>query len=178
MKKLITLLSLLTLSTMALATPVNSSRTEGLVSGDAYDRLQKIAEVKTELEKKEVALSNLEKELVKATAAAKTHNQSKIIIGVGLVGGAAVALNFYSPLSQAKPLTDVIGKILTTMVGGSVFSVVTVYGVVSYALSSNDAKELGEKTRLAKTAVQDTQKLLTKEIIQLCKSDSRNALCY
>jgi hypothetical protein len=159
-----------------------SNRTADVLADDSYDRLQKISELKSDLHEKEVALTALETDLNAEILKASKQKSAKVLLGVGAVGLAATALLIKFPLSSGKGIIGGVGDVIVSgmlvFAGGALGTVVTVTGAVKYVLNSNDVLSIQEKVKVAKAAIQTTQKNLNREVVQLCKIDSRHELCY
>ncbi len=171
MKNLITILSMLLIMSTALA---SENRTSDIISDDSYDRLQKIKEIQTDLEKKEVALTAIEKELLKHEIKANNKKSSKAYITAGAIG---------------IPVTLALAALGTKTGGGGILAALVYLGLPSSIaavaigtsrlyFSENDAVVLAERVRLLKVEIQKTNQNLDREIIQLCKVDSRHEICY
>lgn len=176
MKKIIAAVCSVFMITTAIA---GSSRTSTILVEDSYDRLQKISEMREILEKNKNALCTLEQEFALEKEKANKQQNSKIIMEAGGAGFAAIGLIVLNmSTGKTKRMGNVIATLEISAFIAAISAVITATGATKYFLNLNDVEALNLKVKLAREATEKSEINITKEILQLCKVDSRHKLCY
>ncbi len=111
MKKLIAIVCILVMTSTAFA---SGSRTNDIVTDDAYERLQVIKELQKELKGKETILTAIEKELHDELVKIENRNSAGDYISGGIAGTAVSVIILFIQQKEAfgKGLpSDIIGWI-------------------------------------------------------------------
>lgn len=169
------------------------SRSDGLVSMDALERLNKIEQMSSGINQLEVSQKRLQAELAKALESKNKEEISLNITYIGsalsLVSGGVMAyegakiflflINADFSIEANKRWIDRAGK--KAIGAGAVASVAAVVAAGTYInvrINRADAQKIAKELPKLQVKITEAKLELSKEVKQLCKTETNHKLCY
>ncbi len=159
---------------MLLTSAFASSRTDALLRHDITERLENIAELKTEIRSFKVQLKTLDIALAEAKTKrsrkkmwSNTKKISDAVTALTILSGAIAAYHFENKINVLK---------IASFIGGLSSSVAVITGLLA-DMSTDEAEIIGNKINDLKPILKATETNLNNEVKLLCGMEPSNQMC-